>query len=130
MVGDMNDMEWVIRWMQAMTSLGIDYTQRFGIPVLELPPNRYSPMQFSRQAKYEEREGEGEADVKEGDEQYHAYVFNDAFISDQPSVEGVQFHNTSQSNLTQSAGRWATEEVASHGKYPIIEENQLAYDFD
>ncbi|KAK5811983.1 hypothetical protein PVK06_027377 [Gossypium arboreum] len=111
-------MEWVIRWMQEMTPMGIDYVHWYGMPILKSPPMQFYEQQEHKEGKEEEEE---EGVVKEeGEESNHGYDFNNAFLPEKPSVGGIQFRNPSQSNPTQSTRRQATEEVIDHGKDPII----------
>ncbi|KAK5785135.1 hypothetical protein PVK06_039687 [Gossypium arboreum] len=100
-------MEWIIRWMQWMKSLGMDYTQQFGIPISEPALSRYIPMpQASEEWKEEE-----EDDDEEGEEKLIIdNDFNEMFRLEQPSNEGVKIRTPRCMSPTSSAGaRAATQ---------------------
>ncbi|KAH1032456.1 hypothetical protein J1N35_044630 [Gossypium stocksii] len=86
-------MEWVIWWRQEMSPMGINYALRYGMPIPNPPPNKYPPMQFYGQAKYEEwKEEEEYEDAKEeGEELAHDYDPDNAFLPKQASVGGSNF---------------------------------------
>ncbi|KAH1107478.1 hypothetical protein J1N35_011246 [Gossypium stocksii] len=80
-------MEWVIRWMQEMTPVGIGYARRYGMPI-----PKSSPMQLYGQQEYKEgeEEEEEEEDAKEkGEESNHGYDFDNSFLLKQPSIGGI-----------------------------------------
>ncbi|KAK5825794.1 hypothetical protein PVK06_020660 [Gossypium arboreum] len=49
----MPDIEWVIRWVQDISLVGIIYKQRHGSRVPNPPPNKYAPVQYSDDIKGE-----------------------------------------------------------------------------
>ncbi|KAK5835644.1 hypothetical protein PVK06_011338 [Gossypium arboreum] len=104
-----------------IVSCGVD---RFGILVLELPPNQYRPMQFFEQAGAEEWEEEEE----EQEESAHDKDFNDVFRLEQPTIRGVKIHTPSRTNLTNSAGARVGTSKMGQGMELMIEENWPQFD--
>lgn len=104
-LSELPDMEWMIRWMQKMSPVGIDYARRHILQVPNPPSNKYAPMSFYAHIEYEEGEEEDkDEDVvdkkEEGEESTHDYDLDHAFLLEQPTVGGVKFRSPSQSSPT------------------------------
>ncbi|MBA0797970.1 hypothetical protein Gohar_008612 [Gossypium harknessii] len=69
---NISDIEWMIRWIQEIGSIGQEFAMQNRMRISNLPLNKYRSMQFHHQSKAqgseEEEESDDEKDEKEGDD--------------------------------------------------------------
>ncbi|MBA0736479.1 hypothetical protein Gogos_010030 [Gossypium gossypioides] len=74
---NMSDMEWAIRWMQEMSPMGIDYSQRHDICVPNPSSSKYAPVQYSNDTEgrnEDDDDNEEDNDKRDDDDKFIFYT--------------------------------------------------------